>query len=83
VTIENRINKARASSYDARRQFRQVRRERSQIREQFIKELQEWRVAAMKHEILIAEIKRSHLLADYLCLPVSGPDDRVGGLPIQ
>ena len=83
MTIENRINRARASSYDAQRQFRQVRRERSQLREQFVKQLQEWHVAAMKHGILIAEIKRSHLLADYLCLPISGPEDKICGLPIQ
>ena len=83
MTIENRINRARASSYDAQRQFRQVRRERSQLREQFAKQVQEWHVAAMKHGILIAEIKRSHLLADYLCLPVCGPEDKMCGLPIQ
>lgn len=84
MTIEDRIARARASSYELRLQFRQARREKSQLRARFMEQLYEWRVAAMKHEILIGEIRSNSLRAESLGLTDRRADDeRCCGLPIQ
>jgi hypothetical protein len=72
MTLENRINAARANSFVVQHQWKQLRRERSQIREEFHEQLHQWRIARMKQGILIAEMKKNHLLEDRTCASVLG-----------
>ncbi len=67
MTLVERIDRARATGYEAQHQFRQMRRERALLREEFHQQLHEWRIARMRNSILVAEIKRDTLLANRAC----------------
>jgi hypothetical protein len=62
MTLETRFANARATGYAARQRFERLRREKLQLRESYIEQIHEWRVARMKLEILLAKTRRNRLL---------------------
>jgi hypothetical protein len=74
MTFENRINQTCANSYEVRCQALQVRSERLQLKAEFRETLYEWRIARMKQQILLAEIRKSFLMTGCVAPSVRDTD---------
>lgn len=83
MTLENRINQAKANRYEAEQRLKQLSRERAQLEENCRERLYGWRIESMKQGILIAEIKKNRILGRSLLLAARGDNLEFYGLPIQ
>ena len=82
MTLEQRMNGARVESYQFRSQYKRLRLQSLQLRQELREQLVELRVARMKQAILLAKLRRTCLLNKRIS-PVRGAGIEFTRLPIQ
>lgn len=83
MTLEERINRVRADTHEAGLRFKRLIREMSEACQRLREHRLEWRIARIKHCILVAESKKNRLLGDCSVRSVRQPEVKHCGLPIQ
>ena len=64
MTLQDRVDSARAKSYEAENKLRDLSRKMSDLRKESCQQQEDLRIAQMNHWILIAEIKKNTLLGE-------------------